>query len=186
MQAHARNIAVITLLLGLAAATWLIGRPFPTDEVVTTPAASQAGYYLKDAVLLGTDADGRIYYRVFAGRVEQSSGSDDLLLSRVRVEYEPELDVNWRFSAEEGRASTATDTIELARGVVLTHQAESDSPGTTIETQSLRLDAGKSMAQTEDHVTVRRGNTLFEAESLEADLNLDHLELQRVVATTHD
>jgi LPS export ABC transporter protein LptC len=186
MHAYTRNIAVLVVLLGLALATWLVGRPPVSEEVTATTEAVQLGYYLKNAVLLGTDADGRIYYRIFAGQVEQSSGAEELLLSKVRVEYEPDSDVNWKFSAERGTAAPDRDYIELQDGVQLTSETEVEGSLTTIETQSLRLNTRESEASTDEHVTLMHGKTRFEAESLRADLTRDYFELTQVVARTHE
>lgn len=183
MHSQTRNVIGVSVLVALAAVTWLFSRPATEDAARQRVAEdSNPGYYLRNATLFGTDADGRIYYRMIADRIEQSVAGDELLLHGLRVEYEPEFEVNWTLSARKGRAERGDDVLNLSDGVLLTNTAAPEGRATVIETPSLTLDTARSMATTADAVVVSHGRTTFRATGLTADLARDQLELHSNVS----
>lgn len=178
MYPRARNVAGVTVLVALAVVTWLFSRP-PADE---TPAPGRgedtsAAYYLRDATMLGTNADGRVYYRMIADEIEQSVGGDELLFHGLRIEYEPSFEINWSLSAAEGRAERGEDVLNLSAGVLLQNTTAPNGEATVVRTASLSLDTAQSMATTAESVVLSRGRTTFRAVGLTADLARDQLRL---------
>jgi LPS export ABC transporter protein LptC len=185
MYPVARNLIVVALLAGLAAATWILGRSL--QEETPQPRAGNepsAGYYLKNATLFGTDTNGRVYYRLIANEVRQSDAGDELLFHGLRVEYDPESEIQWRLTAAEGRAARGQEVLNLSNGVELTSTPAPEEQMTTIQTESLELDTTNSMATTQDPVVLSHGRTTFEATGLTADLSRDQLQLHSNVSAT--
>jgi LPS export ABC transporter protein LptC len=171
------------LLAGLAFVTWMVSRPTPmTERDVVAGSEVTAGYYLRNATLFGTDSEGRVYYRLRAATVERQSDGGPLRFSDLTVEYDPSFDVHWRLSAAAGRTGATRDTLLLSDGVRLESAATDSTAGTTIDAETLTLDAAGSTATTSDRVALAHGRTRFEATGLTADLSSDRIDLHADVS----
>lgn len=178
-----RNVLGAALLVGLAALTWTLGRPSLPDEREARPTSDAAsGYYLRNATLFGTDAEGRIYYRLRAAGVEQQADDGALRFSDLTVEYDPQFDVHWQLRAVSGRTGETPDTLLLSDGVRLEIAATETSDAMSIEADSLTLDTAGSRVTTPDRVSLAHGRTRFEATGLTADLALDQIDLHANVS----
>jgi len=172
-----RNVLAITVLLALAAISWIFSRPTANSEPQQSGSTgANSGYYLKNATMLGTNTDGRIYYRLMAEQIEQSSGGDELIFQVVQIQYDANTDTNWQVSAGEARASRELSVLNLSNGVVLTGTTTSEH-ATVLEMNTLTLDTNKSLASTVDSVSLVHGQTRLRATGLRADLSRDYLEL---------
>lgn len=184
MYRVARNLLGTAALVALAVLTWVLGRPV---EVEDTPAAGgegvESGYYLKNATLFGTNAEGRVFYRIRAEQINQPADGGALRFANLNVEYDPDFDVHWRLSAPAGVAGENDGTLRLSEGVRL-QSANTDTAATLIEAQSLILDTAASTAHTEDRVSLVHGRTQFEATGLTADLANDRIDLHADVSAT--
>jgi LPS export ABC transporter protein LptC len=183
MSRTLRTASLFVGLLSLAVVTWIYALPEQDDsEQTRSPTTLSRGYFLRDAVLLGTDSSGHVYYRVFAGSVERSQANNDLVLERVRVEYEPEAEIHWNLSADHGRATSDRQFIHLKDRVRLSSTGPDIRDPTVVETEDLQLDVEKSIASTEALVAIVTGRTRFEAMGLEANLKSDYLRLHSNVS----
>jgi LPS export ABC transporter protein LptC len=178
-----RTISLFVALLGLAILSWIYARPQTTAPGEDrNPTSIGRAYLLRNAVLLGTDDSGRVYYRVFAETVEKSPVNDDLVLDKVRVEYEADTEVQWRLSANQGRATGERNIIDLMQDVRLSSTNPDSSSAMVAETEELRLNVEESTASTEQLVAILHGNTRFEATGFEANLKSDYLRLHSNVS----
>ena len=101
MYINLRNCLIFGSLLGTTLLSWYLSRPATEIEVASEPSErAPLGYYLRDAVLFGTDEHGALLYRIVAEGVEQSTEQQGLELRQVRVEYQEKLDIQWALSAE--------------------------------------------------------------------------------------
>ena len=178
-----RNTVGAGLLIGLAVATWLLGRPTPPEE---RPSRSQGGdvthYYLKNATLYGTDSNGQVFYQLRAGRVEQPADGGPLQFSDLTLEYDAETNVHWRLTATAGRTGAERSTLLLSDGVMLESTDTSRVDATTIEAATLTLNTLDSSATTPDRVSLAHGQTRFQATGLTADLQQDRIDLHSDVS----
>ena len=178
-----RNLLLLVLLSGAATGTWLMSRP-PQESAPTASAVRPAppGYYLRDAVIMGTDANGVVMYRIFAALVERTSETGDLLLTDVRVEYAAREAIAWHVTAERAAARSGGESLNLYGGVRLaTHPADGSEP-TVIETQELQFAPETYAAYAKLPVSVTRGAARLRSDSLSANLKSDRLDLERVDA----
>lgn len=178
MPGLVRNAIVLVALSAAALVTWLISRP-PTATPVDEWRARTApiGYYLKNAVLAGTDEAGHIYYRIFADRLEQASQEDDLVFKQVRVEYDETEYVHWTVSAERGLAPSDRAYLDLLDNVRLETVPQGGGQPTVIQTDRLRFDSEKRLATSMDPVSIARGKATISAIGFSADLQQDIIEL---------
>ena len=179
MTTPIRNFLILLLLAVIAGGSWLFGRkPLPTAPA---PEAAEAalGYYLKDAVFSGLDADGRVIYRLAAGRIEQAPDSDMLTLESVEISYRDERAVPWIIRAAHARSSEDRAIIELEGDVTI----ENSGPGqiTRIESSDLRLEPGNYFASTSGPVRFAVGNTWIRAVGLKAYLRDERIDLESEV-----
>lgn len=178
MYPRPRNLIGFAVLVALAVLTWLFGRPAVEDAPRQGRGDdTNAAYYLRNATMLGTDVEGRVYYQMVAREIEQSVEGDELLFHGLQIDYQPEFEVNWSLTAAEGRATRGEDVFDLSEGVSLTNNAVREGESTVIETASLTLDTAQSMATTPGDVVLLHGRTTFRGAGLTADLSRDQLTL---------
>lgn len=178
MAAAARNSLIFVLLAGAAGATWLLNRPQqPELDAASSPNAAESGYYLRDAVILGTDADGTIAYRIFAGRVEQRQHDQSLALTDVRLEYDAGQRVPWLITASSGTVPGGEESLQL-HDVRLSRGAHRDEGPIVIETEVLEIDPDTYVARAAAPVTLSSGAATLEARGFRADLKQDRVELE--------
>lgn len=178
MQFSTRNLLLATLLSAGVVVSWYFsraGREAP--PVVDSYAQAPLGYYLRNAVLLGTDDQGSVFYRVLAARVAQADEDDALELEQVRVEYRDSESVNWHVSAEQAQAPSDQTYLELSGNVRLANRADAGAT-TVIETQKLHLEPDLYLASTDLPVSVSVGGARLDAVGMKAYLKDDRLELE--------
>jgi len=180
MASTLRNVLVFLVLAAAAAATWLLGRPEPRDAAAREVAdAAPLGYYLRDAVIFGTDAAGAVIYRIYAEHVEQRERGHDLIMTQVRVEYDPRAAVAWLLTAARATAQGDGERLHLY-GAKLRSRPADEADSVVIETEELVLEPESYLAQSTGPVTVSRGGGRLQAAALTADLEHDVVELEEV------
>jgi lipopolysaccharide export system protein LptC len=165
------------LLLAAASASWYWSRP-PAEAPPTEGGATSAlGFYLADAVLLGTGVEGELLYELSAQRAEERPTEGLLWLTQVRVDYRPAAQANWSLTASTAAAPIDGSLLQLAGEVELRSVATPDGDGALIRTSALTLDAEARIATSDQTVTVVLGDEQIEAVGMRAYLMDDRLEL---------
>jgi LPS export ABC transporter protein LptC len=183
MPGALRNLLLFVLLSGAATGTWLMSRP--SQESTDTEYAARSappGYYLRDAVIMGTDADGVVTYRIFAALAERSGETDDLVLTDVRVEYDAREAIAWNVTAARAAARNGGESLDLYGGVRLATRPADGAEPTVIETQELQFEPETYIARATLPVSVTRGSARLHSDSLSANLKSDRLDLGSVNA----
>ncbi len=178
MYLNLNSILRLAALLVAVALTWLIARQ---QRAELEPAPSRPlppGYYLKSAVLAGTDINGKLLYNVAADLAEQQPQENRILLSNVRVNYRPAAQVPWDIRSQNGVADLDQAYMDLFGQVELTSAPQPPETKTMIFTNSLRLMPEEFIAQTPDRVRIQMGGRQLRATGLIAYLKDDRLELQ--------
>ncbi|MBN1237531.1 MAG: LPS export ABC transporter periplasmic protein LptC [Gammaproteobacteria bacterium] len=177
-----RNGAAICLLIAAAVGTWYWSRTTAPAEFEPVPARSAPlGYYLRDAVLLGTDEQGRVVYRVSADLAEERPDDGALLLNGVLVEFQEDEQVPWRVRASRAEAQPEQSYLELEGEVRLESIGGEGRPPTLVETEQLRLEPDDHTAVAEGDVRLTVGENTLSAVGLKAFLKEDRLELESKV-----
>jgi LPS export ABC transporter protein LptC len=178
MMRAVRNGLIFVLLAGAAIFTWLSSRPVPpVDQSTQGQPIVPRGYYLRDAVILGTDSSGLVSYRVFAGTVEQPAQERNLVLREVRVEYDAREDVPWMVTAARATTPGKGEVMQLYEVRLSTLPAPGTDP-TVIEAPELAFDPEAYLAWSTEPVVVSRGSARLDAMRLSVDLREDQIELE--------
>jgi LPS export ABC transporter protein LptC len=185
MMSAVRNAVIFVALAGAAIATWLLGRPPPEIEKAATRRAAPLGYYLRDATILGTNADGVVSYRIYARRLEQPEENQSLVLTEVRVEYAARENIPWHVTAPSATAESGGEYLRLYGGVLLSSEPKDGAAAIMIETPELEFEPESYVASGAQPVTYSRGATRLRAESFTADLKKDIIDLVSVYAEFH-
>jgi lipopolysaccharide export system protein LptC len=182
MYLNLRNAVWLSLLIGAAAVTWYLSRPEPTEAPRDTGSrTSSLGYYLVDAVLLGTDDSGEVLYRIVAERVEEHPGSEQLLLTSIEIEYRDEAEVPWRIRASSASGPTSRDYLDLSGDVRIESLPNSGGQQTLIEASSLRLEPEARFASTDGPVRFLVDDVWINGVGLKAYLKDDRIDLESQV-----
>jgi LPS export ABC transporter protein LptC len=185
MMSAVRNAFIFVLLAGAAIATWLLGRPPAELERAALRRPAPLGYYLRDATILGTNADGVVSYRIYAGLLEQPEQDRSLVLTDVRVEYDARENIPWRVTAPHASAESGGEYLRLYGGVELSSEPEDGTTAIMIETPELEFKPEAYVASGAQPVTYSRGDTKLRAESFTADLKEDLIDMVSVHAEFH-
>ena len=170
-------IRLTILVLAVAVSFALIRQQrAPAPAEVSRPLPP--GYYLRSAVLAGTDATGQLLYNISAELIEERPEDDRVLLSNVQVNYRPAAEVPWDVSSDNGVARLNESFIDLFGEVRLTSNPEPPETATIIRTDTLRLKPDEFVAETPARVRVEMGGRQLRATGLIAYLKEDRLELQ--------
>lgn len=166
------------LLAALAVATWWLAGPGrPDAEPAAAAAATQPGYYVRDALLEQTDEAGRLELRLAAARAQQDPPSGEVDVETIRVDYFPADRAPWEIHADRGRLPREATHVHLAGDVTLEGTAEGERAAPVVRTDTLTLDVTRSVARTDDEVRIEFGPHAVTAQGLTADLEADRLEL---------
>jgi lipopolysaccharide export system protein LptC len=178
MNLSLASVLRVMILAVAVAITWFIARRQQVTEVPGPIRPLPPGYYLKSAVLSGTDASGQLIYNIAAELAEERPAENRVLLTQVRVNYRPETQVPWDVTSDRGIALLDQSTIELVGSVELSSAPLPPETETVVFTNSLRLKPDQFVAETEEPVRIQMGGRELRATGMIAHLKEDRLELQ--------
>jgi lipopolysaccharide export system protein LptC len=171
------SIALAILLAAAAAALWLFVLREDTQAPSPTIESADLGYYLRDARLVGLDANGRPLYTLNAARIEQRASDGSVSLRQLTLDYAAESQTPWTASADTGRIPASADVIELEGNVRLRRTGPADAVPLEIDTTELELDVRERIARTQATVDLVQGGDTLTATGLEADLQGEKVKL---------
>ena len=180
-----RNTVIMLVLAILAAATWFAtwqrqdAAP-PIDSVAET---APLGYFALGARIVRTDEEGRPTYRIFAERLDELPGEEQLELTGVDVDYQPAQDAAWSLSADTATYARDGSQLDLVGSVEIRSAPAAGAKAVTINTQRLMFSPDTSSAESAANVHVRVGDWQLDGAGLRADLKERTLELESVRGT---
>jgi LPS export ABC transporter protein LptC len=183
MPVYSRNLLLFLVLAATALMTWMLARNAERETISRPSSQDRApqGYYMRDAVLYGTDENGVITFRVDATRVDHESSESDYGLEKVRVEYAEESGVSWRLTAERGQMTA--DRVELELQTVQLRAVARQSGKTFVfDARDLSVDLVAETATTDQRVQLQTGECESDARGLNVDLKGNTFELLNIVA----
>lgn len=173
-----RGLLGLVLMLAAAGGSWVL------LQNSTAPApqpgrqgAAQPGYYLSDAAILGTGADGRQLYRLEATSIQHLPAEDRVALSAVVVRYSDGSQPDWFARADEGTIVEQGNLIRLSGDVVLQDGNANQQEKLLIETGTLDFRPRDRSASTEDAVRITRPGLVMTARGMTADFDAERLQL---------
>ncbi|MGW8370486.1 MAG: LPS export ABC transporter periplasmic protein LptC [Gammaproteobacteria bacterium] len=179
MDFNLRNTALFLLLAGAAITTWMLSRPpEETTPIIAAQEPQRRGYFLEDAVFLGTNENGNILFRAYVDRVEKLIDDENFSLDDIRIEYAPGTRIHWEVLANRGRAPLDLTFFDLSDGVRLNYADLSNGSEAIVETDTIHFDAKNLMARTDSEIMLRSTEGEVSGLGLEADLGDDSLTIK--------
>lgn len=177
-----RNVVTLAILTAGAMASWYLARP-EKGVGTDTPAldATQRGYYLKSARILGTGADGNLLYEIQAEHAEQQD-DDRVSFTDVQINYSPHSEVPWTVNADSATIHKDEQRVLLHGHVKAVSSEGFSGNDTEIRTQFLELDPENYVARTDERVQIRIGARSLTATGMLASLKDNHVELKSNVS----
>ena len=176
-----RNIIALAVLTAGAMASWYLARQDQSNDTNASQVdATQRGYYLRSARILGTGSDGTLLYEIQAESAEQQDGR--VSFSDVHLNYSPQSEVPWTVNADSATIHE-NDQRVLLRGHVRAVSREGFSGNDTeIRTQYLEIDPENYVAETDERVQIRIGPRSLTATGMLASLKENQVELKSNVS----
>ena len=173
-----RTLTFILLLSAGAIGSWYLSRAnAPADEEDVPLEPAHRGYYLKQARILGTDADGTLLYEIEAEHAEQKE-DNRIDFTDVRIRYSPDSNVPWTVNADEATLREDSPRISLRGHVIAFSRGEVPDEETEIRTQYLELDPENYIAETDERIQIRVGERSLTATGMLASLDDQTIELK--------
>ena len=177
-----RNAAGIALLTIAATASWLaVERSDRASSTLPSTRDPAPGYYLREATIFGTDADGRTLYELRAVHIRHVPESDSIELDGLHLDYDIASRAPWRLDAQRGVIPSDGASITLAGKVRLVNTPLDGSVPTVIRTESLEVGFLEHVASSAEPVEIARGGHVLTARGLQVDLKKETLRLQSAV-----
>lgn len=173
-----KSLTTLVLLTAAALGSWYLASPKTeviADEQSREPA--HRGYYLEQARILGTGADGSLLYEIEAQHAEQQL-DDRIEFTDVRIRYSPGSEIPWVVQADQATIREGAPRIALRGHVQISNNGESRDEETEIRTQYLELDPDRFLAETDERVQIRFGVRSVTATGMLASLNDNRIELR--------
>ena len=173
-----RWISISALLAALAIAYGAFMRR-DSAEVAIGAAPEQPGYYLKDAVITQSQADGSIGMRLVTNRIEQQTKDNSIVMTPVRVDYFQVPEREWVLSAQRGMVPANSRIVQLTGDVAL--QAADAPEDSFLRVDALAIDTVKNLAySTSSPVVVQSGPHRMTVKSFQADLKEEKIRAESV------
>jgi LPS export ABC transporter protein LptC len=178
-----RFTALLLLLLAAAGGSWYLSglsRKPDTTELTSTPFRS--GYYILDAVVRGTDADGYTRYEVRAAEATQAVRNTPIELRDIDVLYAAESDRPWTIRADAAQLDGDTGALRMSGNVYAQATTSAEQIPIELRTETLAFDPQQDQVETADKVQIRIGEGTLTATGLLASLRDDRIELRSNVS----
>jgi len=179
----------VLLLLVLAVGGYLLLRMTQQGQLSPTPSPQQAthrpDYFLGDAQIEQTGADGRILYSVDARRMQHYPDDGRTELTAVRLTWHAPGHPPWTLTADRATVPKSRKRVEL-RGHV--HGRYLQRPGSipvTLSTPSLTVLVDRQIAETDAGARIVQGSSRITAQRLHANLKTGVIRLQHRVEGTY-
>lgn len=177
------RLSVGLFVLSLAAlGSWYVARQHGgEDPAATAPPPVHRGYYLENARILGTAADGSLLYEIRAEYAEQQR-DERIRFSAVQIEYSPASEVPWSIRADTAIMSPQENQVLLEGNVQATSGQGFSGQETVILTDSLGLDPERYIAETDDRIRLRIGESNLTGTGMLAYLKENRVQIRSNVS----
>lgn len=160
------------LVIGYGALSRRDASPAISSDVPLRPT-----YYLRNAVITETTADGTIETKLAAARIELQPLSDDLSMSEVFLTYFQSPEDEWHLTAERGFKPGDSPIFRLNGDVEL--RPAGDNVEGNLRAEELAVDTENEVAfSTRSPVHIRFGNHVMQVHGFRFDMNERRLHLQ--------
>jgi lipopolysaccharide export system protein LptC len=177
---------VFTLLavLALGIITWIQSSPAHRPAAIDATAKTELpGYYLKNAILTDYDASGAPGIRVQAERIDQVAHGNEVLLSKVKVNYEAPGGQTWTMVGDTAHVQPGGKLVDMSGNVRLQGAPSATDPTPAImHADTLSYDVENAIATSKGDVRIDFGRHVETARGLTANLKDQTIRLESKVS----
>jgi LPS export ABC transporter protein LptC len=178
------RVFTVLAVVALGIITWIQSSPAHRPATTNTAVKTEApGYYLKNAVLTDFDLSGAPALRVEAERIDQVAHSNEVLLSKVKVDYEAPGGQIWTMVGDTAHVERGGKIIDAAGNVRLQGDPVANDPTPAImHADTLSYDLANGIASTKGDVRIEFGKHVETARGLTANLKDQTIRLESRVS----
>ena len=169
-----------TIVIAIALAGYLLVSNHKNDSLSELQPPPQSGYYLNQATLIETGADGRTRIKLQADRVLQDIENNITNLEQVAVNFRSEDDTPWLLTADHGQLPAQSTTVQF-EGNVLIRSEDHTLQRPLISASALNIDTERSIASTVGPVNFVMDQQRVSGVGLEYDIKRQKLRLRSQV-----
>ncbi len=171
------TLGIIILAAAAFGSWWLAQAPSDPDSLPLGRGVPPPGYYLREAKVSHSGADGKLLFEINAQSAQQNAATQSMQLDGVRVDYLPSVDVPWALESDSGIAPLDQSYIELSGAVTITAVGRAPADTLVIRTAKLTLQPETQLATTDSRVQIVLGKQQLNATGMVAYLGEERLEL---------
>ncbi len=150
------------------------------DEFAQLTAPVELGYYLKQATVIETGADGNTRLKLQAANITQNLKNDSINLQQVVVNYQSEDMTPWLLTADRGELPANSKQLHFYGNVFIKSQ-DASLQRPEIRTSELLIDTEKYLASTNAQVVFMMDEHQLSSIGLKYDLKRQRLQLNSQV-----
>lgn len=166
-----------TTTIAAALGGYILATREADDELTDLPAPAQPGYYLQQATIVETGADGNARMKLHARQISQNLNDDSISLQQVTVDYVSEDSTAWLLTADQGHLPTGAKVISFNGNVYIRPQHVQESLP-EIRTEVLNIDPDQNLATAPGKVSFALDNQLLTAVGMKFDFKRQKLRLE--------
>lgn len=180
-----RTALGLTLLAAAIVTGWSAWRQRAVP-IASTAAEARSDYLLRDFELIALDKQGHESATLRAPEMERSRADQTLSIVTPLFLLPDARGKHWELRSQTGWVSAEADELRLRGDVNGNSPPDSDTPPTTLRTESLDVFPQKNLARTADKVTMTRPGIIQSGVGFEADLDTRQYRLLSQVKTTYE
>ena len=162
----AASAGIMVLLLHAKANTKTINQHIPN-------------IYMKQAKYYNYDKTGELTSIIQTPMSTYSTTSTHIDMSKPRITTYEHSTITWIITADHGFTKNSNAQINLEGHVIFHQLSNSDEPDTIITTSKATLLPKKSLAKTQETITIQRGGSTIKGIGMTADLKNNNYQLIR-------
>lgn len=168
-----------TTAISAALAGYLLLMREQDNPLTDVTAPAQPGYYLKQALITETGADG-VRTQLRAAHIQQNLDDNSISLSQVNVDYHSDAQRHWLLSADSGWLPAASRTIRF-NGNVHVRPQDPGAQAPQVFTGELSIDTARNVATAPGAVRLLLDGQQLTAVGMDFDFNRQRLRLESQV-----
>lgn len=153
------------------------------DEALPSTATTlPPGYYMKNAAIIETGADGNPRLQLHAENIQQDASEQSVELQGIALNYLSDANTPWLLTAQRGSLEQSTRVVTFSGDVELRPQGPHIAMPVTLRTDALSIDTEHNTAAAPGKVSILMNRQTITAVGLRADLQRQTI---RLVSQVH-
>jgi len=174
----------LIVIAAICAVLWGSYSMFNKHDDDTTQAVSNTpspGYYMKNAAIVETGADGNPRLQLHAENIEQDVAEQRVELQGIALNYLSNTGTPWQLTAQRGSLEQDTRIVTFSGDVQLSPQGSRITTPVTLHTDQLSVDTESNIAVAPGPVSILMNDQTVTAIGLRADMQRQTVKLMSQV-----